>query len=280
MGERWKSMSLHSSPILITNNLSFSPYREWLSFTTTAGEYFRLALVLSSFPPAWIRWADAKVRGITRRGLIIEDPVGYRMSVLWNGIVLLQESKFLCDMMENSLRIGIYRHCLTRNIPLQHIYVRSWDLARSRFERDYRTKVDLSAPIPELMLTSMDFGLIPRLITDNWKRIKLSPKFEIGFADLFWRKRICRDKNLFSNHMNAIRTARNTVAHSKKLFEETEVQHIFDIVQQWLEAIDIGVIPRIAQYRQRRRDFLAEVLIPHDVVNRSMPRWRTSVLGL
>jgi len=259
MGERWKSTGLHSSPTLIPNDLGFPPYRDWLSLTKTAGKYFALAHTLSSFPPAWIKWADRKALLCSRRGFVTKDPIAYRMAILWNGIILLQESKFLCDMMENSLRIGVYRHCVLRAVPLQSIYVRSWERTRSRFEKDYKTKLDLSAPIPELMLSSMDFGLIPQLITDNWRRIKLSPSFEIGFGDLFWRKRACRDKNLFAHDMGVIREAHNALAHSKKLFEETEVLRIYSVVQRWLDAIDIGLAPRIAQYRQHRRDYLAEI---------------------
>jgi hypothetical protein len=102
-------------------------------------------------------------------------------------------------------------------------------------------------------------GQLKALILENWNKIERAPEFSIGFANLFWCKVECRDKNLFDRHMRKVKEVRNRIAHSVALLAERDVQVLFSCAQKWLTALDVGVIPRIVRYRKARPDFLMEI---------------------
>jgi hypothetical protein len=255
-------MSLHDSPLLTDKNISSSPCRDWLSFATSADEYFQLAATLSNVPVSWIEWAETIVRRGERRNNTAVDKLGYRLAVLWNGMILLQETKFLCDIIENALRQMILRHSYKHNIPLNEFYrtIPDW-------KKTVRT-TSLTEPISETQILNFSLYQASECISRNWNRVDCK-KFIVGFSDLFWKHRQCRDRNVFVRDMAIIRKVRNQIAHSKTLFELCEAQKICDIARKWSAPVDIGIAPRVLRFRRDRPGFLDRIVImPSSSVNR------------
>lgn len=260
MEEQRKRMGLRHSSVLTTTDCTQFPQREWLALTTSTPEYFRLAHTLSLFPVGWLAWTERTARRLSRGRANIRNPLGFRMSILWNGVVLLQEAKFLCDVLENGLRVAVRRHCEMRGIALKYVYSTAWEGYRKRLRKDRSFELNFDRPIPELLLSSLTFGHLIDLISGNWFRIPPSPRYQFGFACIFWENIAFRDKNLFGRDMRKIKDARDKIAHSSKLLHEAEVRELYSLVHKWLEVIDVGADPRIARYRKVRPDFLTEVV--------------------
>jgi hypothetical protein len=105
-------MSLRDSPLLNLSLFAEAPYSDWMRLTKSYNECEVLGPALSGIPKPWIEWAERIASSHERRrGDAIRSPLKFRMSVLWNGIVLLQEAKFICDTLENALRQLIAVHC-------------------------------------------------------------------------------------------------------------------------------------------------------------------------
>jgi hypothetical protein len=263
-------MSLHDSPLLHHKALNTSPCRDWLASATSADEYFRLAAALSTIPTTWIEWTEK----IVRRGRRTKNPpvnaLSYRMSILWNGIILLQETKFLCDITETALRQAILRHCHANQILLGDFYekIPAWKKTVDRLKLKDAVGPWLLEPISEGLLSNFDFYQTSQIIAVNWNRV-CCKQFKIGFGDLFWADAACRDLNLFTKDMQTVRHARNQIAHSRALFQPHETQAIYDIAHRWLSPIDVGIGERVLRYRRDRPDFLDGILIrpPRQVEN-------------
>jgi hypothetical protein len=252
-------MSLHGPSLYPPALVLGQPYRDWLAGAKTAGEYARLASILTSFPESWLRWADSVARRRLRNRTDIANALGYRMAVLWRGIVMLQESKFLCDALENALRVCVQRYCEKEAIELGAIAISKWDRPLKTAARKIGAAIDKSQPIPEALLVEFNFSDLTEGVAANWKVIKTARGQVRGFSLLFWSENCCRDKKLFIHEMNMVRDARNRIAHSTKLFEEAEMQSLFKIVKRWLAALNIDIEPRLHRYRKLRKDFLAEI---------------------
>ena len=255
-------MSLHNSPLLTDKSISSSPCRDWLSFATSADEYFQLAATLSNVPLSWIEWVEQIVRREEQRNNAAVDRLGYRMAILWSGMILLQETKFLCDIIENALRQVILRHSYKHRIPLSEFYrtIPEWKQTVRRLKGEQGTETSLAEPIAENLVMNFTFYQVSECISRNWNRID-GNKFIVGFADLFWKHRQCRDRNLFVHDMRTIRGARNQIAHSKSLFQPCETQKICDIALKWLTPVDIGIVPRVLRYRKDRPGFLHGIVM-------------------
>jgi hypothetical protein len=256
-------MSLHNSPHLLSHKvLGTSPCRDWLALTENADDFFRLATTLSGIPTTWLRWTEKIVAGRQRKNRHrVADPLGYRMSVLWNGIIFQQETKFLCDVMENALRLGILKHSHRRNVLLEHVDrtfpKKPWERLLEMIEKDQSVRISPSEPLQEILLINLTFYQTCEIVSRNWNRIKHSDAFIVGFGDLFWKNKACRDGKLFEREMKVVREARNKIAHSKALFEIHETQRVYDIVRKWSSPIDAtGIDNRIARFRRNRPSFL------------------------
>jgi hypothetical protein len=261
---RYGNMSLHDSPLLADKTIQSSPCREWLSFTKNANDYFRLAITLSSVPLSWLEWTERIVRRRGKRKTVI-DPLGYRMTILWNGIILLQETKFICDIMENALRQAILRHCHKHSILLEHVHrtIPDWEKTIKKIKRQEGTDISPSEPMSDKFLFNLTFYQTTEIISRNWSKIDgAGPR--TGFNDLFWRNQECRDRKLFEHDMRIIRNARNQIAHSKSLFQSHETQKVCSIAWKWLSPVDIGIGPRIQRYRRDRPGFLTGILMESD----------------
>jgi hypothetical protein len=120
---------------------------------------------------------------------------------------MLQETKFLCDTVENALRVAVARHSVHRNIALDEIQrqIPAWDRLAKSFERDHGQAISIQQPISDALLAAMTFHQLTTLIKANWNRVSGAKLFKRGFADLFWHDRLCRDVNAFGRDMDNIR---------------------------------------------------------------------------
>ena len=279
-------MSLHNSPLLLSQEvLQNYPCKNWLALAKDAGHFFDLARTLSHIPTSWIAWAEKifekRLRGSRKRK--IEFPLTYRMNILWNGIVLQQETKFLCDLMENALRLGILKHShrwgvafvdIERTIPAKRLT----DLIKA-IEKQSGTEVVRSNVIQEIVLLSFTFYETSEIIVRNWSKIQRPDQGIAGFGDLFWKDKSCRDQKLFQRDMKTVRDARNKIAHSKALFEVHETRKVYHVVQRWLRPIDkLALDEGIAGFRRHRPDFLNGVsgIKPHLISRRKRTTGRKS----
>ena len=255
------TMSLHDSPLLNDSYLTESPCKEWLLLTNTAEEYMSLAVTLSSLPKPWLEWVESIVVGREKRGTRIQYPIAYRIATLWNGIILLQEAKFICDFVENALRKIILIHCYKENIAIIEIYktIPCSKKLIKKFEIDQKIKLSLFELFPENILTTFSFYQSSEAIFRNWSGVCCNDRTKRGFSKIFWHEKSCRDPNLFKKNMDEIRKNRNKIAHSKQLFQQHEIQHIYEIANRWLVPLNIGMHSRVLRYRKDRPRFLEAI---------------------
>lgn len=186
------------SSLLYNPNLRVSPYIDWLNYTTKAEDYIILATTLSGVPKLWLEWVEKEVINSVKRGINIKNPLSYRMSVLWNGIILLQETKFICDILENAFRQGIYSHTSRFGIKYGEIekLIPEKNSLEEKYRKEEKDSIVFDSPIKASFLTYFTFYQLTETIVRNWKIIYTTKIQYEGFSKLFWTDIKCRDKNL------------------------------------------------------------------------------------
>lgn len=93
----------------------------------SASEFYEVRGILSGTPRTWLEWVDKQVDNYARRGNNVRNPLQYRLSILWNGIILLQESKFIGDMIENALRRSFIDFINIHKLSFADLLVPEWN---------------------------------------------------------------------------------------------------------------------------------------------------------
>lgn len=232
----------------------------WACLASTADEFFTLERSLRGIPPEWIEWVEKRAVADAKRGLKIRDPLAYRLSNLWRGLIALQECKFLCDLLENSIRQGFAAHAEKHEVRWADLCwsipeLKRWPIIDSR-------EAAGNPLLTPSLLARFTFYQLTETMLRNWKQISTASSGTVpGFRSLFWRASRCRNEANFRSDLKLVRGVRNDIAHLKRLLLPTESQAVYDISRCWLGPLEIEVNERIRQYRSKRPRFLQEVRI-------------------
>ena len=174
------------SSLLYNPHLSEEPYLSWLNYSTTTSDYLRLASTLSGIPKPWIEWVENQAIQRLKRDILIKNPLPYRLSILWNGIILMQETKFICDVLENAYRQGIYSHCSRLKVKLFNLQasIPSFRQAAGQYTKETKMKIDEETIIPAEFLSCFTFYQLTETMVRNWKKINIEKVNSDGFASL------------------------------------------------------------------------------------------------
>lgn len=211
-------------------------------------------------PKEWLDWVDIKVEESEKRGIEIENKLNYRLSILWNGIILLQETKFICDVLENALRQLITSHINTHELTYRHFseFVNNWGKIKYNYEM-YNGKIKNDHMVTNQLLMTLSFLELTEIIYAGW--ISVSIKSHIsGFGNYFRSDKSCKDLNIFRRDMKIIRHCRNSIAHTQRLFSNDEAQNLFEFANKWLTPIKVDLSQKVILYRDKRPNFLEEIV--------------------
>ena len=229
-------------------------HNEWLRYVRNAEDFFKLSSTFQGLPATWFRWVEEQTLAAERRGVTIIDPLAYRMSALWNGIVLLQESKFICDTIENALRKSLTDFILEKAITYNELTIPNWN----RIQKNIGGRFDEVVSQSDIVLYFTFYELYETIV-NNWHGIPRKRSQKPGFKNMFWKNNECRDMNRFKWDMKKVNNERNHIAHSKKLYKLPETQLLYKIASVWLVPLNVEVKERILTYRSKRPKFLTEV---------------------
>lgn len=248
--------SLHFEP-----TLQEPPFLNWLRLCQTEREFLGLAHDLRGIPKGWIEWVENIATATSSRGIHIKQELTYRLNLLWSGIILLQEMKFLCDAFENALRHAVVRFSTTHEVTFGDIERTIPDLESiRRIAKDRYSLVSLDpAPVSFEALGWFTLYQLTDTVARNWISLPSRGGKAEGFITLFYEFKACRDVNKFKRDMEELRKARNAIAHSHRLFQPHECIHLFDLAQHWTEPLHIDLQRSIEHYRKRRPRFLDDL---------------------
>jgi hypothetical protein len=242
-------------PILYQGGL---PFTQWFKLASSVKEINELCRLFEGIPESWIEWVECHLTRASKLGIMLDKPLNYRRSLLWNGIISLQEGKFICDVVENAIRHKLLE-CLTasqtniaqlsRSIPGYDDIL--FDFGKKRSNIVMASNKDIMLNFTLYQLTEM--------IVRNWKFMgKLTPRIT-GFNQIFWSHKHCRDVNRFQSDTKIIRNYRNTISHSRNLLAKHELRELYDVSQVWLKAIQVDLDEKISIYRKKRPLFLTGI---------------------
>lgn len=204
---------------------------------------------------------DTKVHRSENEGKIIQKPIEYRLDILQRGTVLLQETKFICDLLENVLRQLIIIHKTEHDITY-NMFKRNcpdWEATFNRYDKE--KKINLNDVIATNFIMTLTFYQITEIISRNWIFVCKTPTYIRGLGNYFRKSASCREVGVFNREMKKVRDTRNAIAHSQKLFSKDDIQNIFNLVNKWLEPIDIDISQKVLSYRKDRPRFLEDLEI-------------------
>lgn len=235
------------------------PYSDWKKYTSTTVELDNLFKIFHSLPKEWIEWVEEQ----TQKRPKIDNPLEQRMSILENGIIFLQEAKYICDICENALRQMIFSHIAQYELTFEYfadLRPYEWGSALKQYERENRCTIIDTDPIEDDFIMTLSFSQITAIISKGWKNNNWNRQHILGYGTFFINDSRCRDCNVFIKEMTFIKGKRNIIAHSKRLFSKDDVQIMFKIVNKWLSPLEINVTEKIRLYRMHRPNFLQDVV--------------------
>lgn len=222
----------------------------WMELVESEGDFYSLCNAIRGVPISWLDWTEQIAQGNAGRGLPINDPLAYRLSVLQNGIVNMQESKFVVDTLENAIRVALVEFSGKYKILIDDVLPTIPDGCKI-YPRPHS--------ISELA-SSLTFYQLTATLQRNWNSLSISENGTRAAVSGYWRifeaAKCCRDVNRFRNDMNFARSLRNDIAHSRRLFSQSEVDQLHRAACKWLAALHIDVLQRVAKYRELRPRFL------------------------
>lgn len=223
----------------------------WLDGLKSDAEFHEIRGLLKGVPFDWLDWAEAEVRHQEARGREIISPLRYRLSVLQNGVVNLQEAKFLLDTLEQGIRAGVADHSRCGHVLLEQVLHSIPEYERIPWEQ--RSLEDF--------IPASTFHQICELCARNWSTIP-SPnpnsRAIAGYRMIFSNGPHCRDVNRFRCAMRKLRQFRNDVAHGRKPLTFEDLSTILRLASDWLKGMRIDVRARVSRYRVQRPKFLEE----------------------
>jgi len=249
------------SSLLDRQLLNEPPSVEWLQLAETEKDFLELLSVVNGTPNSWLEWVEDRVVELQTRGVHVRRPLGYRLGTLWNGIILLQETKYLCDLVETTLRQALTSYAILTGVTLGCLLatVPKWKSIRKQYDPLRKDGSCIDGPVCIEFLNCFSFYQLTETLARNWRVMPGTSPQRRGFGSLFWHQRGCRDPNCFVRDMKWIRTTRNDIAHSRKLFQLHETRGVYQVSKRWLKPLGIAVQHRIIAYRRRRPSFLREL---------------------
>lgn len=246
------------SSLLHRHLVAGQPSAEWLSYAETEAEFLSLLGVVNGTPSDWLDWVEARASASVERGVTIDKPIEWRLSLLWNGMIMLQEMKFLSDLLETALRQVLVSYTSEHAVGFDGIAetIPNRDSVLSHYRRMKCSAVDVALPPSSELMACFTFYQLTETMARNWKHFPRSGGPTRGFGSLFWHSRLCRDVNYFRRTMKRVRIVRNDIAHSRRLFAEEEAHKLLASVATWLDPLGIEVKTRVVSYRKRRPRFL------------------------
>lgn len=250
------------SPLLQRHLFNEQPSAGWLQLTESEDEFLEVLSIVNGTPRDWLESVEARAVDVERRGVKIEKPLAYRLSILWNGIIFLQETKYLCDLVETVLRQALVTYCSNGSIPVRAIAptARAWRSIRRQYKATHSADVSMEEPPSIALLSCFTFYQLTETVLHSWRSFSGFDSSIRGFASLFWHSRVCRDSNLFRGDMKYLRGLRNDIAHTKRLLQGFEAERAYRVATRWLQPIGIKVDTRVMAYQRERPRFLETVL--------------------
>jgi hypothetical protein len=256
------SMPASHTPSLLSLLSTFTqeqaPVSAWMNEMSSEPEIRRFLLSIQGFPSTWLNWADKKIKLAELRGDKVRSRSGYALSSIWNGLSIVQECKFSCDTLENSLRFAFIFFVSQNRIPAKRLFKTSL-INKVRKRRPGLFSL-ADSHIDRRLIFEMDFSELTEMMAENWKVVSThhrhKQKHIIGFGSLFWSSVHCRDVKLFKKHMRLISNIRNTVAHSRHLLSHNDFQRLRRIIDVWLKPLNVELMQRIGTYHGNQPKFL------------------------
>ncbi|MBI5353553.1 MAG: hypothetical protein HZB50_13005 [Chloroflexi bacterium] len=240
--------SPHNFSLSSSVDLSSHPYFGWLELTKNSKQFYELRNVLSGMPSHWLEWVDKQIHDYAQRGNLIRDPLQYRLSILWNGIILLQESKFIGDVTENALRRSLIDFMVIQKLTFSDLQIPEWGKKNytSLFSGYRKSQSDFIAEY-------FTFYQLYGTFQENWAIPQRT-----GFGVIFNNKKYLNLAQ-FKADMKNIKQIRNDIAHSRKLFRPDEVRNLYKVAYKWLIPLSVNLAERVRAYRQQRPNFLQDL---------------------
>lgn len=252
------SNPLYSS-LSIPSEIKKLPYSEWIKLVTTTQELEELLRTFYGTPKYWVEWAERQTLEKIQRGIVVSSPLAYRVKLLWCGIILLQESKFICDYLENALRHSFIDYAIKNHITYAEIKIRGFDKVNEEYKKTTGSPVNLDLVVESNVASCLTFPQLTGTLVDNWYWISKASTSKKGFRFLFAKNRYCFEKKNFINDMEMIKERRNEVAHSKHLFLREDSEGLYRTANRWLTALGIRLSRKVLDYRTKRPDFLIDL---------------------
>lgn len=258
-------MSAPHSPSIISllkaQTHASPPVSDWLSKASSEDETLTLLTSIQGIPLVWLEWANDQITKKENQQYPIGSQLDYALATISNGVTYLQESKFLCDVLENALRSAVINFILLHGITYRQLYPPNF-LKKIR-NLESKIPVDSGKQVisPSFILDT-GFEQLRRTIALNWKTISPRTNYlkEIdGFGRLFWEPVACRDLNLFNSDMDKIRDYRNSIAHTRRLLTKEDLLKLNKLVCKWLQPLDVELLKKVVAYRKARPFFLQEL---------------------
>jgi hypothetical protein len=229
-------------PFLTSNRYVSGIHRSWLDQASNLDELLRVQRTISGIPEPWLVWADQQQRAREQRSGPLSAPLRYKEQTLQQGIIALQECKYICDLVENALR---------QNLSTQ---IQELGLHRSPY-LIVSGHTRLSPPPLDSLeaIGRITFGELTETIGRYWKRY---PSHPLGFRQAVWAVPACRQLQAFTRGMNTIRAMRNDIAHSRHPVSSDSTRRLYAESRIWLEALGVNLAEKLKQYRVHRPYFL------------------------
>lgn len=234
----------------------------WLHHARTGEECLQAAGALSSFPDDWIDWAEKIATRIEADGKVLSSPLGYRLTIILNGFILLQESKFICDIVENSFRMIVAKQVQSLSLTTGEVSksIPGWKSLKNRLERERELELGDKSEFPNKVLLELTFHQVVIIIYQNWRRIYARCGTQTGFKLYFSRDQRYQDSNKFLSDATYVRKFRNKVAHSNRLFQSSETQKLYRVSSNLVASQNGNLNERVLNYRRSRPRFLESVV--------------------
>ncbi len=205
-------------------------------------EVHRVQGTISGIPEHWLIWADRQKSARDLRGEPLTASLRYKEQTLQQGIIALQECKYICDLVENALRQSLSMHINELGMQQSSALIIS---GRSRLSPQPVDNLDA--------LGRITFGELTETIGRYWKRY---PSHHLGFRQAVWGIPACRQLRVFSRDMDSIRALRNVIAHSRHPVSTDDARRLCAESRLWLEALGVNLSEKLRQYREHRPQFL------------------------
>lgn len=253
-----RKLGHHSPSFLKLQTMNQEPYLNWFNLAKSKEEQLRLIDSLSVIPINWIQWVDDKISNYTYiRGISIKHPLNYRLSLLWRSIVLFQECKYICDNVENCLKIATYITINTKGLKYNEIGFAipggNPKIAKLLNQNSPNTSMDNA--VSWEFIKDLHFGDITTFMCVSWSSLLLGK----SIRNLFVSSQYCRNKSIFETDMKYIKDRRNRIAHMQALFDNNEASLLLKKADQWLLPLGCKLSNKISQYRERRPHYLREI---------------------